>query len=61
MRRVILDFNRLANSAQKTENVATDLMDVCCVFVYLQDQIANTFGMVVLEQFRSLWLQGLQS
>ena len=61
VRRVIVDFNRQAKSSQMTENDVIDLMDVCCVFVYLQGQIPNTFGTAVQDQFRSLWLEGLRS
>jgi hypothetical protein len=69
VRRAILDFNRkIGNSsmagdkliAQLNKCEVMDLLDVCCVFAYVQCQIATTFGIIAQEKIRILWLEGLQ-
>lgn len=70
VRRAILDFNRKRWSssmvkhakldAQMAEHNVKGLLDACCLFVYVQGQIGETFGMVVLGHIRSLWLKGLR-
>jgi hypothetical protein len=44
---------------QMTQHGVMDLLDACCVFVYVQAQTKKIFGMVVMKQVRGLWLQGL--
>ena len=62
VRRAILDFNRKMNCgdnrAQMTKQQVVDLLDVCCLFVYVQGQIRNIFGMDVVKLARGLWLNG---
>ena len=62
VRRAILDFNRTMKCDSKREHMTKqdviDLLDVCCVFVYVQGQIRKIFGMDVVKQARSLWLKG---
>lgn len=70
VRRAILDFSRKIGTvsaakrvklnSQMTKQQVMDLMDVCCVFVYVQAEINRQFGPVVMEQIRGLWLKGWQ-
>lgn len=46
--------------AQLNKWEVMDLLDVCCVFAYVQCQIATTFGIIAQEKIRILWLEGLQ-
>ena len=44
--------------AQMAMPAVMDLMDACCVFVDVQDQVLKQFGTDVLNQIRNLWLGG---
>jgi hypothetical protein len=69
VRRAILDFTRkightgahkkLKIIAQMTKQGVMDLLDVCCVYVYVKDQMLRQFGNDVMEKIRDLWLKGL--
>jgi hypothetical protein len=71
VRRAILDFNRKIGptctakkaklSAQMSKQAAMDLQDICCLFVYVEDQVLKHFGKGVMDQIRKLWLSGLRA
>ncbi len=68
VRRAILDFNRKVGvnskvkkakiGAQLTKQGVTDLMDACCVFVYVQNEVLKQFGTQVMDQLREHWRAG---
>ena len=37
-----------------------ELLDVCCVYVYVEREVTSDFGLSVKEQIRGLWLKGLR-
>ena len=39
-----------------SRSAVMELLDVCCVFVYVQDMFLKQFGTDVLNQIRNLWL-----
>ena len=68
--RAILDFNRKVGSsgavkkakvqAQSSKQQVTELLDVCCVYVYVEREVMSNFGLPVKDQIRDLWLKGLR-
>jgi hypothetical protein len=68
VRRSILDFTRRsagANhkfkiTAQMSKQNVRDLLDVCCVFVYVKDQVLRQVGTAAMEKIMDLWLKGLR-
>jgi hypothetical protein len=71
VRRAILDFTRkighpgahkkLKIIAQMTKQNVMDLLDVCCVYVYVKDQVLRQFGKDVMDKICDLWLKGLRA
>ena len=66
--RAILDFNRKVGSsgavkkaklqAQMSKQQVMELLDVCCVYVYVEGEAERQYGSAVKDQLRDPWLKG---